>query len=281
MISSTRNGFPSVEEEEEGSPVETVCSTEEALRALIEKDPSPVSPPPEINRLSVKSDQVTNQLASVLGKPEAREAITEPGPGHPLPFSPPSIESITAPLQNTEPGIDFFTTCQRIEELYEGTIKLMIETAGYIRTMVHLVDELRNNQHNHPPGLAALQNDVGGILDPAEYFKPLPTLPVDPVAPAQPLDEELYEGTVKLVVEAACYAPTMLHFVTQLTKNQNFRLLRLASQQRRGGMDVWLRIPMPMTLKSTLLQMKGVSWVAAPDVVDPDSNERQLQVSLG
>ena len=47
------------------------------------------------------------------------------------------------------------------EEMYEGTVWLMIETAGYIRAMIHFVDELRNNQHFHLLRLAANQRRRG------------------------------------------------------------------------------------------------------------------------
>ena len=91
----------------------------------------------------------------------------------------------------------------------------------------------------------------------------------------------MYEGTVKLTIETAGYIRAMIQFVDELRNNQHFHLLRLTANQRREGMDIWLRLREPLGLKSTLLQMEGVSKVAATDKIDPDSSERQLIVSLG
>ena len=123
--------------------------------------------------------------------------------------------------------------------------------------------------------------DGGGIPAPVEDPEPQPTPQFKLVPPDQTVDEEMYEGTVKLTVETAGYIRAMIQFVDELRNNQHFHLLRLTANQRREGMDIWLRLREPLDLKSTLLQMEGVSNVAAADVIDPDSSERQLIVSLG
>ena len=57
--------------------------------------------------------------------------------------------------------------------------------------------------------------------------------------------------------------------------------MRLAANQRREGMYIWLRLRQPMPLKTALAQMEGVSSVDTPDESSADGGERQLQVHLG
>ena len=221
--------------EEEGFPVETVGSGEEALRALSDKHPSLVL------------------------------------------------------LDVGLPGIDGFTTCQRIREVSQVPI-IMVTGQDRDEDKVRGLELGADDYVTKPFSTMELaarvkavlrRYDDGGIPDPVEDPKPEPPPPVNPVAPAQPVDEEMYEGTVKLTVEAAGNIRPMIHFVDELRSNQHFHLLRLAPNQHREGMDIWLRLREPLGLKSTLLNMEGVSRVAATDVIDSDSTERQLTVSLG
>ena len=187
------------------------------------------------------------------------------------------------------PGIDGFTTCQRIREVSQVPI-IMVTGEDRDEDKVSGLELGADDYVTKPFSTTELAARVKAVLrryggwpipDPPEPPDPQPTPPVDPNAPSQPVDEELYEGTVKLMIETAGYIRAMIHFVDELRNNHQFHLLRLAANQRREGMDIWLRLREPMNLKSTLLQMEGVSRVVASDVIDPDSSERQLQVSLG
>ena len=83
-----------------------------------------------------------------------------------------------------------------------------------------------------------------------------------------------------MTIETAGFIRAMIHFVDELRNNQRFHLQRLSADRRRDGMDIWLRLREPLNLKSILLQMEGVSSVGGSDVINPDSSERLLTVSL-
>ncbi len=221
--------------EEEGFPVETVGSGEEALIALNDKHPSLVL------------------------------------------------------LDVGLPGIDGFTTCQRIREVSQVPI-IMVTGQDRDEDKVRGLELGADDYVTKPFSTTELAARVKAVLRrydgesspaPVEDPEPQPTPPVNPIALAQPVDEEMYEGTVKLTVETAGYIRAMIQFVDELRNNQHFHLLRLTANQRREGMDIWLRLREPLDLKSILLEIEGVSKVAAPDVMDLDSSERQLKVSLG
>jgi len=187
------------------------------------------------------------------------------------------------------PGIDGFTTCQRIREVSQVPI-IMVTGQDRDEDKVRGLELGADDYVTKPFSTTELAARVKAVLRrydgesipaPVEDPEPQPTPPVNPIALAQPGDEEMYEGTVKLTVETAGYIRAMIQFVDDLRNNQHFHLLRLTANQRREGMDIWLRLREPLGLKSTLLQMEGVSKVAATDVIDPDSSERQLIVSLG
>ena len=187
------------------------------------------------------------------------------------------------------PGIDGFTTCQRIREISQVPI-IMVTGESRDEDKVRGLELGADDYVTKPFSTVELaarvkavlrRYDGGGILDAVEDPEPQPTSPADPVDPAQPVDEDLYEGTVRLVIVTAGYIRAMIHFVDELRNNQHFHLQRLVANQRREGMDIWLRLREPVTLKSILLEMEGVSGVTAPDAIDPDSSERQLQVLLG
>ena len=97
----------------------------------------------------------------------------------------------------------------------------------------------------------------------------------------QPVGDEVYEGTVKLVIDSSGYIRGMINFVDELRKNPQFRLLRLAADQRKEGMDIWLRLTEPLHLKSMVLQMEGVSRVETPADPEGDAGGQELQVFLG
>ena len=99
----------------------------------------------------------------------------------------------------------------------------------------------------------------------------------------QPIDDD-YEGSVKLVVETTGAIKDMVDFVDALREHPQFHLLRMVSNARRDGMDVWLRLREPNPLRTTLLAAKGVTKVEALESaeLDPETGAETsvLKVSL-
>ena len=94
------------------------------------------------------------------------------------------------------------------------------------------------------------------------------------------LDDDLYEGTVRLVVTSTGPVKNLLNFVGELRQNGQLRLLRLVASQRSESMDIWLGLREPLQLIAILGDIPGVSQVA--DFPDPDGEEeeRRLAVSV-
>ena len=95
-----------------------------------------------------------------------------------------------------------------------------------------------------------------------------------------PSDEEQFEGTVRLTVEANGCNRQVLHFVEQVCQLPAVRLLQLVGNSRREGVDVWLGLREPACLKMVLLQIPGVADVTTPVGCSPDGHERLLVVRL-
>ncbi len=97
-------------------------------------------------------------------------------------------------------------------------------------------------------------------------------------------NEKYYEGAVKLVVQTKGAIKNMLDFVDALREYPEFHLLRMVSNARRDGMDVWLRLREPIPLRTTLLAAKGVTKVEALESleIDPETGTETgvLKVSL-
>ena len=93
-------------------------------------------------------------------------------------------------------------------------------------------------------------------------------------------DDEVYQGIVRLIVDANGRTERMLQFVDELGRNPQFRLLRLVGNYRNKGMDVWLGLREPLHLKTLLLQTEGVSRVMDPVDHQPEGDERALMVAL-
>ncbi|PKB71312.1 MAG: hypothetical protein BZY87_06330 [SAR202 cluster bacterium Io17-Chloro-G6] len=105
-----------------------------------------------------------------------------------------------------------------------------------------------------------------------------------PVLGEDQADEEFYEGAVKLIVETKGAIKNMVAFVDALREYPEFHLLRMVSNARRDGMDVWLRLREPIPLRTTLLAAKGVTKVEALESaeIDPETGAETdvLRVSL-
>ncbi len=107
---------------------------------------------------------------------------------------------------------------------------------------------------------------------------------VGPSTTAPTASDENYEGAVKLVVETTGTIKNMVEFVDSLRENPQFHLLRMISNSRRDGMDVWIRLRSPDPLRTTLLATAGVSRVKAVESseIDPETGAKTpiLMVSL-
>ena len=108
----------------------------------------------------------------------------------------------------------------------------------------------------------------------------LPEADIPPQEHSENLDEALYEGTVKLIVDAHGRTERMLQFVDELGRNPNFRLLRLVGNYQKKGMDVWLGLREPLHLMTLLRETEGVSLVMGDAEPQPEGDERALQVAL-
>ena len=97
--------------------------------------------------------------------------------------------------------------------------------------------------------------------------------------PSQASDEGLYEGTVKLSVEAEEHVRQVIRFVDALRQKSDFRLLQLVGNYKEG-VGIWLGLRSPLRLKEVLLQMESVSQVDAPSWQDMDGSEPMLKVRL-
>ena len=108
----------------------------------------------------------------------------------------------------------------------------------------------------------------------------MPRADIMPDGPSEALDEEIYQGIVRLIVDANGRTERMLQFVDELGRNPQFRLLRLVGNYRNKGMDVWLGLREPLYLKTLLLETDGVSRVTDPVEHQPEGDERALEVAL-
>ena len=136
------------------------------------------------------------------------------------------------------PGIDGFTTCQRIREVSQVPI-IMVTGQDRDEDKVRGLEMGADDYVTKPFSTTEMAARVKAVLrrydgpaaiDPLEDSEPRPAPPVELCAPGQPGDEELeelYEDTVKLMIETGGYIRATIHFVDQLRNNQHFHLLRL------------------------------------------------------
>ena len=92
-------------------------------------------------------------------------------------------------------------------------------------------------------------------------------------------EEEVYEGTVRLSVEANGSVRQLIRFVDQLREKPQFRLLQLVGNHKEG-LHIWLGLREALCLKKVLLQMEGVAQVGVPLGRSPKGHERLLKVRL-
>lgn len=97
-------------------------------------------------------------------------------------------------------------------------------------------------------------------------------LPDDP-------DDEVYEGMVRLSVEANQSSRQVVQFVRELRQKPQFRLLRMAGSHKEG-VDIWVGLREPLCLKKILPQIQVVSQVSDPPGGSPQGEERSLSIRL-
>ncbi len=196
------------------------------------------------------------------------------------------------------PGMDGFTTCQRIRELSQVPI---IMVTGHERdedkvrglecgaddyvTKPFAVAELaaRVKAVIRRYGMVRAPDGVGDIEPPTGDIPTGTTeagVTADPDSAPPPDGEEIYEGTIKLAVQTSGSIRGMIQFVDSLRQSQAFHLLRLVADQNKDGMDIWLRLRGPVPLRETLLHMDGVTSVEPSKETLTDSEEGLLIVSL-
>ena len=183
------------------------------------------------------------------------------------------------------PGMDGFTTCQRIREF--SRVPIIIVTAeDKDDDKVRGLELGADDYVTKPFSTNELTARVKAVLRRFEWT----TVPADGpvgleaqtqggIVPETPIDAE-YEGTVRLVVSTAGSIRRMIHFVDEVRENSQFHLLRLVANQNSQGMDILLRLREPIRLKMALLEMEDVSQVYDPTQPGAEADELMLHVSL-
>ena len=201
------------------------------------------------------------------------------------------------------PGIDGFTTCQRIresslvpiimvtaEERDEDKVRGLELGADDYVTKPFSTTELaarvkavlrRCDRTSAPSGASTALQGQDQTGEPTVADAPCVEAVSGERGTRESVDSQLYEGTVKLVVETTGNIRDMIHFVDELRKNNQMHLLRLVANQRREGMDILLRLREPIQLKSTLLEMKDVSRVDESTPASAEDAEHLLRASIG
>jgi len=220
------------------------------------------------------------------------------------------------------PGMDGFTTCERIRESSQVPVLMVsgldgadakargrsVGATDYVtkpfatHELAGLVNKLILSSNTNawagpysdPPGPTGglSRNSVGYASGhaptlPSQSLEPEPE--GEPVALEEPAGTDnlrepnggIYEGTVRLTVTTPGAVSRLLAFVGELRQNPGFRLLRLVANQSREGMDIWLGLRKPLSLKAVLLEMKGVSQVTTPTEPAANDSEPVLIVLLG
>ena len=96
---------------------------------------------------------------------------------------------------------------------------------------------------------------------------------------AKPAEEELYEGTVRLNVQAQGNMGLMVSFVQALRERPDLRILRMANN-RKGGTDIWLTLRQPVPLRDMLGEVGGVAGVSPTQGPDPGAEGEETPLSV-
>lgn len=95
-------------------------------------------------------------------------------------------------------------------------------------------------------------------------------------------DDETYEGTVRLNVKSDGSLGSVIRFVQRLGENEDCKILRLAGDARKSGVEAWLFLRRPLSLRDWLGDMEGVARVSETQGRDlrPGSTDTPLTVML-
>ena len=95
-----------------------------------------------------------------------------------------------------------------------------------------------------------------------------------------PHRDEVYEGTVKLLVRPGDLVRKMVHFVDELRQNPGFRLLLLEARQQDEEVTIWLGLREPTAMVLVLLDMEDVLQVETPNEPSDTVGENVIEVIL-
>jgi hypothetical protein len=123
----------------------------------------------------------------------------------------------------------------------------------------------------------SIQAVVAG--DPAKEQASEPTPPEEIPEEKGVVDNEIFEGTVKLRVEPNGSVKQLVYFVEALRRKTDLRLLQLVGNRHERA-EIWLGLRAPLPLKQVLMQMEGVLHVESTLSKDMKNGERMLNVQL-
>ncbi|MCH8186551.1 MAG: hypothetical protein IH862_10665 [Chloroflexi bacterium] len=90
---------------------------------------------------------------------------------------------------------------------------------------------------------------------------------------------EVYEGTVKLRVDATDSFRQVIQFVEALRQKAGFRLLKLVGGFE-DGVDIWVGLKAPIAINEVLLTMPGVAQVTPAHWLEQDASEPLINIRL-
>ena len=90
---------------------------------------------------------------------------------------------------------------------------------------------------------------------------------------------EVYEGTVKLRVDATDSFRQVIQFVEALRQKAGFRLLKLVGGFE-DGVDIWVGLKAPIAINEVLMTMPGVAQVTPANWLEQDASEPLINIRL-
>ncbi len=90
---------------------------------------------------------------------------------------------------------------------------------------------------------------------------------------------EVYEGTVKLRVDATDSFRQVIQFVEALRQKAGFRLLKLVGGFE-DGVDIWVGLKAPIAINEVLMGMPGVAQVTPAHWLEQDASEPLINIRL-
>ncbi len=169
------------------------------------------------------------------------------------------------------PGIDGFTTCQRIRDFSQVPIIIVTESDRDDDKLWGL----RMGADDYVSKTRSMNDLVSRVKDVLERSNSggKPDVPTLQGGESQGHDE-VYEGAVTLIVETTGYSRQVVNLVDQLRQDPRFRLLKLVAGQHKGRADIGLILREPMCLKKILPRMESISQIE----LRPGGNEILIDV---